>query len=174
MSRPVTAVADLATVTDIRTARHSWDKQPRKDDPNRHVYTCRRVGCGLKKRSELVDDEWLEFWRWPDGEEGQDRKVPACRSGRRAGGRVTPTALKSGSEPASLPPALAADEGSVPGKPTIGEACEKCGTGYRLYLGGRRCNCQAVAVAGARAAHLVELRSATSRMGVPTWRGGAA
>ena len=24
------------------STRHSWDKQPRIDDPSRHVYTCRR------------------------------------------------------------------------------------------------------------------------------------
>lgn len=67
-------MGDLATVTKLST-RHSWDKQPRLDDPTRHVYTCRK--CRIRKRSEPDGRGWVELWRTADGIEGEG-EVPAC------------------------------------------------------------------------------------------------
>jgi hypothetical protein len=142
---------DLATVTALNT-RHSWLKQPRADDPNRHIRTCRRDACGLMKRSELVDGEWLEFWRWPDGEEGSGRKAPSCRAGQ--GAEVSP---EPGSVPAALPPVPVAEPMSVPSQPVAGKPCCRCrpplpacGLPTRLYPGGWMCDKQAAAAARAR------------------------
>lgn len=125
-----------ATVTDIRTPRHSWDKKPRRDDPNRHVYTCRRPPCGLMKRSELVDGQWVEVWRWPDGVEGQGVKVPSCRPVE-AGGELVPA-----------PPVEAPTQPQVAQPDQICARCNPpCGRPGKPYLGGISCT-EVVAAAG--------------------------
>lgn len=158
-----------ASVTDIRAARHSWDRQPRRDDPTRSVYTCRRDTCGLKKRHELVDGDWIWVWLWPNGVEGQGRQQPSC-------GAVPAVGSVGGSEPASEPPtptvqvAIAATD-VLPHCTRCVPPCRRTG---HPTLGGPTCDEGRAVVAAKRAAHLRELRDATSGMGVPTWRGGAA
>lgn len=153
-----------ATVTKLST-RHSWDKAPRADDPKRHFCTCRREGCGLKRRSEPVAGEWLEFWRYPDGEEGSGRKAPACRAAQ---------------APAE-PPKPAMSHDSVPPNPATTRPCchhvlplEPCGLPTHPYPDGPMCGPAAAAVSKSRAEGLRKLRSATSGMGVATWRGEVA
>jgi hypothetical protein len=131
-----------ASVTPIEQApsvrvKHSWAKAPRLDDPERHVYTCRRDACGLMRRSELVDGQWLELWRWPDRSEGQGRNAPPCR-----GGEVLP--LPEADVPAPAPLAV------VPPPPRqsvkAGACCRcvpPCGQPTRLYLAGLLCDFQA-------------------------------
>jgi len=125
------------TVTKL-AGRHSWQVEPRADDPTRHIRTCKRDGCGLRKRSELVDGGWLELWLWPDGESGDTsggRKVPSCRAGQVA------LPQESGDGPAVVPP-----------KPAVPLRCRRCnppcGRPGRLYPGGVSCE-PVVAAAGA-------------------------
>lgn len=127
-----------ATVTEISAApsvrvKHSWLEEPRADDPTRHIRTCRRDGCGLRKRSELVDGEWLWFWLWPDRAQGSGKKVPACR-----GGAVV--------EPPSAPLALAAvpvEAASTPPCCRCRPPLEPCNQPTHPYLGGALCAWQA-------------------------------
>lgn len=130
-----------ATVTSL-SSRHSWDKRPRMDDASRHIYTCRRDTCGLMVRSELVDGEWLKFWRWPDRTEGQGKKAPSC--GDHPAAASTLTAVAQPGEPAvELAPT------APPANPCC--CCQPpCGLPTRLYLGGRLCKPQADAAARAR------------------------
>ena len=150
-----------ATVAQIST-RHSWDKLPRMDDPSRHVYTCRR--CELKKRSEPSGRGWVELWLAADGSKGEG-KVPPCPGPR---------------EP-SEPTSLAVDLAPVPGAPATARPCchhvpplGLCGLPTHPYPDGDLCDPASAAVSTSRAEGLRELRSATSGMGVPTWRGEVA
>lgn len=131
------------------SARHSWDRQPRKDDPSRSVYTCRRDACGLKRRSEFDGQERIQLWLWPDGETGRGKNYPPCR-----GGEVVPVA----SEPAVVLPPLELVPAPVEEspQPSVVDASVKrcvrcnppCGRPGRLHLGGISC-VEAVAAAGA-------------------------
>lgn len=139
-----------ADVIQINT-RHSWDRQPRKDDPSRSVYTCRRANCGLKRRSEFDGQERIQLWLWPDGKTGRGKNYPPCR-----GGEVVP--VEGGSEPAAAPVALEVVPAPVEAspQPSVVDASAKrcvrcnppCGRPGRLHLGGISCP-EAVAAAGA-------------------------
>jgi hypothetical protein len=137
-----------ATVTRL-AGRHSWNVEPRADDPTRHIRTCKRDGCGLRKRSELVDGTWLELWLWPDGEfgdTGEGRRVPSCRAGQAA------LSQDSSSEPAVAPPLTAAVGAAVTGESAATRWCRRCnppcGRPGRLHLGGVSC-AEVVAAEGA-------------------------
>jgi hypothetical protein len=134
------------TVTKL-AGRHSWNIEPRADDPTRHIRTCKRDGCGLRKRSELVDGVWLELWLWPDGERGDTSgggKVPSCRAGQAAVSRETVA------DPAPVPSLPAATPGGAPGKSSATPTCCRCvpplppcGQPTRRYLAGDLCDWQA-------------------------------
>jgi hypothetical protein len=143
------------TVTTL-AGRHSWLVESRKDDPKRHIRTCKRDGCGLRKRSELVDGVRLELWLWPDGERGDTSgggKVPSCRAGRAA------VSQESSSEPAPVPSSPAAIAGAAPDIPATLPLCCRCnppcGRPGKLYAGGLSC---AEVVAAARAAEAAWIR----------------
>jgi hypothetical protein len=139
-----------ASVTPIEQApsvrvKHSWAKAPRLDDPERHVYTCRRDACGLMRRSELVDGVWLELWLWPDRSEGSGRTWPACR-----GGEVLPLPEADVPTPVSLA-VVSSPRQAV----SAGGCCRcvpPCGRPTRLYLGGYLCEFQAGLLSAARLA----------------------
>jgi hypothetical protein len=101
--------------------------------------------------------------------------TPSCRAGRAV------LSQDSGSEPAAVPPSPAAGGGAVPGPPAATQPCcrcvpplKQCGQPTHPTVHGPLCAAQRDAAARARAAHQVELRAATSGLGVPTWQGGAA
>lgn len=174
-------MSELASVTDVRT-RHSWLKEPRADDPSRHVYTCRRDACGLKRRSEFDGQERIQLWRWPDGSTGRGKNYPACRGGELA-------AVEGDSEPAPVPPLPGSNEGSVPGAPAtelssasvdtaVAQPCCRCdppcGRPTHKTLHGHLCGPQHEAVNESERRERARLRKATSGMGVPTWRADGA
>lgn len=147
------------TVTDIRT-RHSWDKKPRRDWPEHHIYTCRRDTCGLKKRHELVDGVWIWVWRWPDGEEGSGVTQPSC------GERVAPALPEGGTDPAPVPPSGVASTVQAPTAETCMVCTPPCKREAHPRLGVPSCSEGVAAVSAARDRYWAE-----SILGV---RGGAA
>lgn len=137
-----------ATVTEIGQApsvRHDWLKQPRADNPNRHIRTCRRPQCGLKRRSEQHPDtgRWGYLWLWPEGESGSTfdgASVPSCRGERASKPKpAAPLTAEPAPVEVSTPPCCRC---ATPGVPPCGPT--------RLYLGGPYCEFQAGLITAAR------------------------
>lgn len=142
-----------ATVTDILTPRHSWNVEPRADDPTRHIRTCRR--CGVKKRSEPDGRNWVELWLAVDGTSGEG-KPPAC--GTAASGGSPQPAVNPEVVPDTAAPALVV----VLAEKTTARTCRRCnppcGRPARPFLGGDSCDEVVAAAAVARAAWIQNLR----------------
>lgn len=133
------------------TRRHAWQDI----DEDGHHHKC--FHCWVAYHSEPDGAGYIKVWSH-GSRSGRSTSMGKCPG---PDGRPTLTVV----------PALEPADGELP---PCTRCAPPCGRTGHLTLGGPTCDEGRAVLAGKRAAHLRELKSATSGLGVPTWRGGAA
>lgn len=151
-----------ASVTDIRTRKvPAWNPDTRRHawqdiDEGGHHHKC--FHCWVAYHSESDGAGYVKVWSHGTRRGKASKSLGPCPG---PDGRPTLTVVPD------LPEAVADLR-------VCTRCVPPCGRTGHPTLGGPTCDQGRAVVAGKRAAHVRELRAATSGMGVPTWRGGAA